>query len=153
MKKKLCFAFAVMIFMLGVWGTLTRKDPIEKSIGYTYVSDGENTNGIKGYKAAVSRGGKIRNYEYPEIKEVADKLYKVSVTPETSSRLTVSYSKEHYGDVYYSLYDSGFNTVSENETQLNVPTSGGELYYVSLSVLWGNEKENVNMIYYFVLQT
>lgn len=153
MKRKIFLIISVMIFMLGVWGTLTRKDPVEKNMGYVYLSEGDKATSLKGHKVSIYYYGKTKKYDYPDIKSEIYNIYKANVSQENSDKISLSYSKAYYGDVTFNLYDSDLNLISENETTLNIPGISGEIYYISVSVLWGAEKENINMIYYFSVQT
>ncbi len=153
MKRKILISFFAMIFLIGVWGAFTRKGPIEKNIGYTYLSDGEKTVSLDGYKVSSYMNGKNKKYNYPDIQSKKNNLNKVNVSKENSNNMTLSYSKEHYGDVTYSLYDSEFNVILDNENALTVPGDADSLYYVSVLVSWGSEKQNVSMVYYFSIQT
>lgn len=153
MKRKICFAIAAAIFLLGVWGTLNRKNPIEKNIGHVYIFDGKKETALKGHKVSINSNGKKFDYDYPDIKSKSDKLYKINASPDNNDNMKLSYSEKYYGDVLYNVYDSNFNEVSVNQTSLNIPGDSEGLYYISLSVSWGNENENVNMIYYFSVQT
>lgn len=153
MKRKIFLAIAIMVFMLGVWGILTRKDPIEKNIGYVYLIEADKATALKGHKVSVNYHGKTSEYDYPEISSEKDKIYRASISQENSDKMSLTYSKKTYGDAVFNLYDSDLNLISENETTLNIPGVSGEVYYVSVSVSWGSESENVNMVYYFSVQT
>lgn len=153
MKRKIFLAIAIMVFMLGVWGILTRKDPIEKNIGYVYLTEADKATALKGHKVSVNYHGKTSEYDYPEISSEKDKIYRASISQENSDKMSLTYSKETYSDAVFNLYDSDLNLISENETTLNIPGVSGEVYYVSVSVFWGSENENVNMVYYFSVQT
>lgn len=153
MKRKIFLAIAIMVFMLGVWGILTRKDPIEKNIGYVYLTEADKATALKGHKVSVNYHGKTSEYDYPEIASEKNKIYRASISQENSNKMSLTYSKTTYGDAVFNLYDSDLNLISENETTLNIPGVSGEVYYVSVSVFWGSENENINMVYYFSVQT
>lgn len=153
MKRKIFFAIAVTVFLLGVWGILTRKDPVEKNIGYVCLTEADKATVLKGHKTALYYHGKTNEYDYPEIQSEKDNIYQANVSQENSDKMSISYSKQIYGDASFNLYDSDLNLISENETTLNIPGVSGEVYYVSVSVFWGSENENINMIYYFSIQT
>lgn len=153
MKRKICFAIAAAVFLLGVLGVLNRKDPIEKNIGNVYINDGTSEIALKGHKVSVNRNGKKSEYDYPDIKTEADRIYKINSSPESSGSMKLSYSGKCHIESLYSVYDSDFNEISGQQTSLNIPGDSAGLYYVSISVLWGNENENINMIYYFSVQT
>lgn len=152
MKRKIILAISVMVFLMGVWGILTRKDPVEKNIGYVYLTEADKVTALKGHKVSVNYYGKTNDYDYPEIQSEKDNIYKASISQENSDKMSLSYSKQINGDAIFNLYDSDLNLISENETTLNIPGVSGEVYYVSVLVSWGSEKENINMIYYFSVQ-
>lgn len=153
MKRKICIAISTAIFLLGVWGVLTRKDPVEKNIGIVYLSDGENEIALKGYKVSVNRNGKSTEYDYPGISEKSESLYNISTSAENNSEMKLSFHKDFCGDILYDLYDVGFNEIYQKQNTLNVPAESGGVYYAAVNVKWGTENENVSMIYYFSIKT
>ncbi len=152
MKRKMFFMIAVAVLVIGLWGAFTRKDPIEKMIGQVYLSDGENQESLKGYKVYTNWKGEKTDYDFPEISEKIDNLYNVNSSPE-KNQINLLYDKTYYGNLSYTVYDSKLNVVSENQTSLELPGNSGEIYYISISVVWGYEKNNVNMMYYFSINT
>ena len=151
-KKRIFFTIAAIIFALGIWGTLTRKDPIEKNIGYVYLNDGEEIFTLNGYKTETNYKGKIKKYDFPDLQEKSDEVPSVVVTEENISDMNVSYSDNNY-KAEYTLYDSDFSLISENMSRLELPSETDKTYFISVSVLWGSKDENVNMIYYFSIET
>lgn len=151
-KKRIFFTIAVVICALGFFGTLTRKDPVEKNIGYVYLSDGDKVETLQGYKTKVNYNGRVSKYEYPQLAEKVDKLVTIDVTEENMADMTISYSDDNY-KAEYTLYDSEFNAISEKTSGLELPSQTDKTYYVSILVKWGSEKQNVSMIYYFSIET
>lgn len=142
-----------MIFLCGVWGTLTRKDPVEKNVGRVYLFNDEKEKVLKGYKTDTYVNGKSKSYEYPDIIQVKNELYEVSASPESENKFNIGYSRDYVGDVLYDVYDSDMNLVSDDVPELNISGNESEKFYVSASVVWGTEKENITMIYYFSIST
>ena len=138
MKRKLCFTAAAFVFVLGIFLTLTRKDPIEKNIGYVYLICGENETALKGYK--VSSLSNNRKTEYEQI-----------VTDNDKPDIKLTFRKNFTGAVKYDIYDDSFNIISES--QENIYFSGSEKgkYYISVGVNWGSKKENILVRYYFAV--
>lgn len=151
-KKRIFFIIAAAICALGVWGTLTRKDPIEKNIGYVYLRNGDDVQSLNGYKAETLYKGKSKKYDYPALQSKSDEIPVIVVTEENSGNISVSYSDDNYKTAY-NLYNSEFNPISENSERLELPSETGELYYIEASVVWGSDKENVTMKYYFSIKT
>ena len=60
MKRKIILAISVMVFLMGVWGILTRKDPVEENIGYVYLTEADKATALKGHKVSVNYYGKTK---------------------------------------------------------------------------------------------
>lgn len=150
MKRKLCFTAAAFVFVLGIFLTLTRKDPIVKNIGYVYLICGENETALKGYKVSSLSNNRKTEYEQIDLKEIADNLYEISVTDNDKPDIKLTFRK-NFTAVKYDIYDDSFNIISES--QENIYFSGSEKgkYYISVGVNWGSKKENILVRYYFAV--
>ncbi len=146
---------AAAIFALGIWGTLTRKDPVVKrNVGYVYVFNGPDETALKGYKTASYAAGKEKVYEHPDIRDVEDELYNLDTSPESGNKLNIAYSSNEYvDDILYDIYDSEFNLISDDVPELSIHSTKKSKYYIASTVKWGTEKENVTMVYYFTIET
>lgn len=149
MKRKLCFAAAAFIFMLGIFLSVTRKDPIEKYIGYVYLSDGENDTVLKGYKIKALINKKVVKYKLIDIKEISDDLYEINVTEDSKSDVKLSFRKDFTGKIKYNIYNESFELISEAQEKLYFSGDKKGKFYVSVDVNWGNKKENILVRYYF----
>lgn len=112
MKRKLCFTAAAFVFVLGIFLTLTRKDPIEKNIGYVYLICGENETALKGYKVSSLSNNRKTEYEQIDLKEIADNLYEISVTDNDKPDIKLTFRKNFTGAVKYDIYDDSFIRIS-----------------------------------------
>lgn len=149
MKRKLCFAAAAFIFMFGIFLTVTRKDPIEKYIGYVYLSDGENETALKGYKIKALKNKKVVEYKQIDIKEILDDLYDINVSKESKSNIKLSFRKDFTGKIKYNIYNDRFELISEAQEKLYFSGDKKGKFYVSVDVNWGSKKENILVRYYF----
>ena len=119
MKRKLCFTAAAFVFVLGIFFlTLTRKDPIEKNIGYVYLICGENETALKGYKVSSLSNNRKTEYEQIDLKEIADNLYEISVTDNDKPDIKLTFRKNFTGAVKYDIYDDSFNIISESQENI-----------------------------------
>ena len=118
MKRKLCFTAAAFVFVLGIFLTLTRKDPIEKNIGYVYLICGENETALKGYKVSSLSNNRKTEYEQIDLKEIADNLYEISVTDNDKPDIKLTFRKNFTGAVKYDIYDDSFNIISESQENI-----------------------------------
>ena len=65
MKRKILIAVFFGIFLLGAFLSLTRGNPLDKSVGSVIVTNGEERFEVSGYKVSYNNGNKSRNVENP----------------------------------------------------------------------------------------
>lgn len=151
MKRKVCLAFFIAVFLCGIFMMLTRGNPLDKKIGTVIITNGSDRVEVPGYKVSYNTDGKSRQVENPDMSEVTDiPSINYDINKEGSG-ISVSYSDSHTGDLLYSVYDENMNIVTENQTSLSISGKQGEKFYTEILVNWGSKDENVTLKYYFII--
>ncbi len=154
MKRKILIALFTGIFLLGVYGMLNRDNPTDKYIGNVYVKYAENKAELSGDVLKRVYNDKTYDYDEPDIKENAESMCIISRQldqPDENSEM----SRAFVGDkmsASYDVYDENFDVISENDNALKIQGKEDTVYYVSLDVKWGKEKENVLVRYFFAVK-
>ncbi len=151
LKSRILFIAAVVVFIAGIIGVLTRGDAADKLIGTVFVVTDNESSEVEGYKIKKQYEDNIAVYDAISIDEIKQEC-KV-FTQSNDENIAVSFTGRYIGDVLYSVYNFSDNTpVYENRNSLTVPVGEGDGYLVKVELTWGKSKNNVTVDYYFNIE-
>lgn len=150
-RKILIFVFFA-IAVVGGFMMLTRGNPLDKSIGNVFITNGSQRMEVEGYKFSYNNGDNVDEVEKFTSIDKAKEIPEIDYYPnDENCKLQVAYNEEYAGDLAYTVYDESFNCIVDSQPTLVMPGEFGKKYYVESSVNWGNEKKNVTVKYYFAI--
>ena len=150
--KKICTVFFIMIALLGALMIITRGDPADSAIGDVVVTNGYDRIALDCHKFSYNdkNGSRMIDTFLP-----VDKAYNIPTLKydpdDPNCSVAVSYSESYNGQLSYTVYDDSFNVVIEPQPALTMPVEKGRLYYVEITVNWGEEDDTVTCKYYFCM--
>ena len=155
MGRKIAFVLCIGVFIWGVYGILHRSVPVDKYIGSVYITDESGKHELKGYEAIKTSDGETTISDLPPLDKLSDEFYAVSRKSgtmnegESGSGLSLSFEKDYYGDVKYTLYDSSNKELYKDRTELKIPGDRAGDYIVRAEVTWGRKDNNITLMYFF----
>lgn len=148
-QRKLIILIASAIAVIGAFCMLTRGNPLDKAIGRVIITNGLERMEIDGYKYSYNgKNGSDKLENFIPITN-AENIPEIDYYPDSENNIAVSYSDKYTGDLSYTVYDSGFGILIENQPNLAMPGEIGGKYYVEVGVNWGEAEKNVTVKYYF----
>lgn len=150
-RKILILIGSLMVIVGGIM-ILNRDNPLDKEIGYVFLTNGTQKMEVDGYKYSYNSGDKQSEIEtfvsIDKAKNIPEIDYFVN---DENCQIKVSYSKKDAHDISYAVYDENFDCVVDNQSALDLPGEAGKKFYVESSVNWGKGKKTVTVKYYFAI--
>lgn len=147
--RKIIIIIASIIALIGGYSMLTRENPIDEMIGKVIITNGQDRIYLDGYKYSYNKKNKSDKMDdFIPIKEAKD-IPEINYSPNNENNIAISYSDDYTGNLSYTVYDSEFNVIIDNQPNLVMPGEAGKKYFVEIGVNWGESKKNVTVKYYF----
>ena len=150
--RRLFILIGSLMLIVGAFMALTRGNPLDKDIGYVFLTNGTQKMEIDGYKYSYNSGDNQSEIEdfisIDKAKNIPEIDYVVN---DENCQIKISYSKKDVNEIFYTVYDENFECVAERQSSLNMPGEIGKKFYVEASVNWGKGKKTVTVKYYFAI--
>ena len=150
--KKICTGFFILMAFIGALMIITRGDPADSAIGDVVITNGYDRIALDCHKYSYNdKNGSRLTDTFLSV----DKAYNVPTLKydphDPDCSVAVSYSESYNGQLSYIVYDDSYNIVMEPQPSLTIPVEKGKLYYVEITVDWGEDDDYVTCKYYFGL--
>ena len=148
--KKIFTTLFIIIAFMGALMIIMRGDPADSAIGDVVVTNGYDRIVLDCHKYSYNDKNGSRKIDTFLSVDKAYNIPTLKYDPNDSGcSMAVSYSESYNGDLSYTVYDDGFNVISEPQTSLTMPVETGKNYYVEITVDWGEDDDTVTCKYYF----
>lgn len=149
--RKLIIIISAAFAVIGGFLMLTRGNPLDKAIGKVIITNGIERMEVKGYKYSYNNKNESDILENFIPITDAQNIPEIDYYPDSENNIAVSYSDKYTGNLSYTVYDSDFNIMIENQPNLTMPGESGKKYYIEIGVNWGEDEKNITVKYYFAI--
>ncbi len=150
--RKIIILIGSIMTIIGGFMMLTRGNPLDSVIGKVIITNGRERMQIDGYKYSYNKNDKSDSIETFIPITDADNIPEIDYVPDSEDQIAVSYSEKSYtGNLNYTVYDSDFNILIDNQPNLVMPAEKGKKYNIEVSVNWGEDESSVTVKYYFAI--
>ncbi len=151
--RKILAAVFVCIAVFGAYRIMTRENPFDENIGDVAVTNGEECILLDRHKYSYNDKDTQKKLEsFVTLKKAGDVPFLKYDPDNHDSNISVSYGEEYLGELSYSVFDSDYKPVVENQPSLTIPAEKGKRYYVQIKVNWGEEDRYAVVFYYFGIE-